>query len=574
MKPEQLTPSAVISKWKQSKNFKNSIEFGKKSAEHVRFREGDQWSKKAMAKWKNFPFITVNQCGFIIENKKSNILSQGLKMVFNPSEVPENMSEQEEEEIMSKSADYTDLADNVWDMVDQNQMNSDAVDDCLVIGSAFYHYYFDSATTESQYKTSKGKICGEIIDPNDIALGNPQLKPWEGNKQPWYIIKTYEDTENLKAIAKKNGESWQLITSDKDNDEEYDVFEDGGDDKTVAYTMYYKHEGEVWWTKVTGGATVQKARRLSPSEARFTHYPIESLVFKPKKKCTYGISVLEDVIPTQKGINFLYSMIAYGVQGTAWPKILAKAGALIGNNITNEPGEIITDHDIGNPGDSIKYMQPPTFSNMPPLLIDKLTDAMRQTTGANEVNSGEAIGANMAAAAINLLQAQARKPNEAYMKQLYSTNKRIGKIWEDFFKCYFILPRTITKQDAKGKLESKTITPSDYKDYNFGLTIDVGASGEFSQAGQFTFIQGMYDKKDITKYQYVRYAPQDLVPQEMRNDFDEEEQQILEAQEMQQQQAQMQQQQTSQVDAIMAQLTSEEQQALQSNPSLLDGLGV
>ena len=107
-------------------------------------------------------------------------------------------------------------------MVDQDQLNNDAVDDCLVIGTAYYHYFYDSKSDNGKFSKLKGKICGEIIDPMDVALGNPQLKPWEGKKQPYYIIKTYEDTDGLKRCAKKNGENWQLITPDKDNDEEYD----------------------------------------------------------------------------------------------------------------------------------------------------------------------------------------------------------------------------------------------------------------------------------------------------------------------------------------------------------------
>ena len=45
-------------------------------------------------------------------------------------------------------------------------------------------------------------------------------------------------------------------------------------------------------------------------------------------------------------------------------------------------------------------------------------------------------------------------------------------------------------------------------------------------------------------------------------------------QEQQMQQANMQQGQAMQVDDIMSQLTPEEQQAIQANPALLDGLGV
>jgi len=55
-------------------------------------------------------------------------------------------------------------------------------------------------------------------------------------------------------------------------------------------------------------------------------------------------------------------MMLLSVQQTAWPKIIAKVGALT-QTVTNEPGEILTDHFIN--GEGIKYMQPPNFSSMP-----------------------------------------------------------------------------------------------------------------------------------------------------------------------------------------------------------------
>ena len=91
MKPEQLTPSAIVVKWKRTKNYKNSMQFSSTWPELVRMREGQQWSKTAMKKWKNFPFITVNQLGFIVENKKSNILAQSVKMIYSPAEVPDKI---------------------------------------------------------------------------------------------------------------------------------------------------------------------------------------------------------------------------------------------------------------------------------------------------------------------------------------------------------------------------------------------------------------------------------------------------------------------------------------------------
>lgn len=558
MKPNDNAPSSIIAQWKKDQNYKEKMRFLQKWPEYVRFKEGDQWPA-VTKKTKNFTRITINQCDFVVENKKSNIMSQSLKMIYNFKELPDNADETMKEELTTKTKDFTDLADNTWVDLDQNQLNNDAVDDALTIGTAFYHYYFDSSYVGGQYVKTKGRLCGHTINAADIALGNPQLKPHELQKQPYIIVKTYEDTDATKEYAKKNGENWQLIVSDVDNDEQYD---NGKQDiespnKVVCYTKYFKVNGDVYWTKITQTAIVQTETRLSPVERKFGLYPVEMLVFKPRTKCSYGRGVIEDIISVQKGINFLYSMIAYGVQQTAWPKILAKAGALI-QPITNEPGEVITDQDLNNPGDSIKYMQPPNFSNMPPLLIDKLTDSLRQTTGATDVASGESIGANMAAQAIIALQNQAKKPVESYMKQLAASLKRIGKIWEEFFKCFYILPRTVVSTDAKGQKTGKTITPSDYADMEYSLDIDVGAGGEYSEQGQAMFVKDMYDKKDITKYQYIRYSPSSLVPQSMKSDFEEEEQKMLEAQ--------------AGADEIMAGLTPDEQAVLAQQPELLNGV--
>ena len=563
---QQTDPSSIFANWKRDQAYKQKMGFTSDWPNFVNFKEGKQWPARVVAKWKNFTFMTINQCDFIVESKKSNILAQNIKNVFKPKDVPQEMDEEMEASILEKAKDYTDLAANTWVDVGQNQLNNDAVDAALTIGTGVYHYYYDKTFTGGEYVPTKGRIGAHTVDAMDIALGNPHLRPHEIQKQPYIILKTYENVDEVKEYAKNNGSDYLLIVADADNDEEY---ESGKNDleqpnKVVCLTMYYKENGGVQWTKVTRSATVQKTRSLSPTERPFKLYPVRLLVFKARYKSSYGRSILEDVISVQKGINFLYSMIAYGVQQTAWPKILAKAGALI-QAITNEPGEVVTDNDKNSPGDSIKYMQPPNFSNMPPLLIDKLTESMRQTTNTGDVISGETLGANMAVGTVMALQNQAKKPNEMYVKQLNDSMKHVGKIEEEFFKCYYILPRSVVSEDKEGKMVSKIFTPSDYADMEFELEVDCGAGGEFSEPLQMAFIQPMFDKGAIDKYQYVKYSPKSLVPVGMAQDFEDEQQALKEQQEQMAQQG-------AQVDDVMSQLTPEEQQALQADPSLMEGL--
>ena len=156
MDDRNITPSAIIENWKRDKNYKNKAGFISKWPELVNFKEGIQWPKTAVAKWKNFTFITLNQCNFIINNRKSNILSQSIKIVFSPEPSPEG---QEADKMAIDSAnDYTTLADNTWSDVEQDQLNNDAVDDALTIGTGVYHYYFDESYTGTDKNPTKGKI--------------------------------------------------------------------------------------------------------------------------------------------------------------------------------------------------------------------------------------------------------------------------------------------------------------------------------------------------------------------------------------------------------------------------------
>jgi hypothetical protein len=567
-----LEPSQIFEEWKRNEEYKTSMGFYKKWNEQINFIEGNQWPP-ATPKTKNFPRPVINQCDFIIENKQSNILSQTIKMLYSPEEIPEG---EDVDQLSQIAEDFTDAATNTWNDIDQDTINEDVVNDVLSIGTGIWHYYWDNEQSGGQFTKYIGKIQCDTIDAMDIAFGNPKLKPSETQKQPYIIIRSQKDTEKLKEIAKEHGKNYELIVPDEkgtsntkyDNDKK-DL---EGAEQTTLLTKYYKQDGQIYWTKVTETAIVQKPVKLSPTETPFCRYPVEVLVFKRRRKCVYGRSIIEDIIPNQKSLNWGLGMMLLSVQQTAWPKIIAKMGALV-QSVTNEPGEILIDHSGMQGIDGIKYMQPPNFSSMPMMLSDKILEMTRQVTGVTEVNSGEILGANMAAAAIMALQNQAKKPNESYQKKLYRSQKNIGRIEELFFKCYYNLPRPIKGKDAQGKDITKIFEGAKYADMQFGLKIDVGPASEYNESLQMTVVQAMYDKKDLTKYQFVKYAPKNIVPQELSHDFEKEEEQILEQQKLQaEQQAQAQAQPNPQ--DILSQLSPEELQHLQENPALQQQLGL
>lgn len=553
------TPSGIWQEFQQDIDYKTKMGFTSNWPENVRYKEGNMWPPPT-EKTKNMPRPVVNQCDFIVENKKSNILSQNVKIIFKPDEIPDD--DALAQQIEQSATDFTDAAANAWEDVQQDDLNEDVVDDALTIGAGIWYYYWDNSYKGGQFTKYIGRLQGESLDAKDVCFGNPQLKPKEIQKQPYIIIRRRTETDALVERAKRNGSDWEKITSDKDNkDEIYDSEKQDLDKsyKTTSYVKLYKENGQVFWTEIAKDAVVQKPRTLAPEGGNpIEIYPLEILVFKKRKKCVFGRAIMDDIKADNRILNTGLGLMFFSVQQTAWPKLLAKVGALT-QSITNTPGEIVTDN-FGVQGiDGIKYMQPPNFSQFPLELTDKLLDLVRQTTSTQEVTSGEVMGANMAAAAIIALQKQAMKPNESWQGKLNAALKNIGKIYEAMFKAYYSIRRPITAKDENGNESTRSFIGTNYADVSFRLDVDVQQKTALDDSLTMTVLSEMAAKQWIDKYQYVKYAPKDTMPQELVRDFEKEKEQI-----------DAQQQQQNRANAILAGLTPAEQQHLSEHPELID----
>ena len=73
-------------------------------------------------------------------------------------------------------------------------------------------------------------------------------------------------------------------------------------------------------------------------------YPIAVGSWKKRHGSIYGRGEVEALIPNQKAVNQEFSMQLLDHQETGYSKILVKANALNGQEITNVPGEVITDY--------------------------------------------------------------------------------------------------------------------------------------------------------------------------------------------------------------------------------------
>lgn len=554
----KVDPNGIWQEYLNDLDYKIAMGFAKNWPMYTNFIEGKQWPAPT-EETKYMPRPVINICDQTVENKRSNILSQQLKMQFRLKEVPDD------ETMNEIAADFSDMSAETWYDIMYDTLLKEKVNDAISLGTGITHYYFDNDYVGGMKLKYVGKMRGENIDPMDLILGNNRLKPYEIQKQPFIGIKRRKNYKDVVETAKKHGSDHELIQPDKniDTNERYDSarVESRNGEEVTTITKYYKVNGEVWWTEITEKSVVRKPKRLSPNDIKFTLYPVDMLGMKRRRKCAYYRSFIEDIIPNQKALNWGLGMQLLSVQQTAWPKIIAKVGALT-QQITNSPGEILIDKSPLGTGDGFKYMQMPNTPNTVPVLMQTLMEMTRSVTGVTEVSTGETIGANMAAAAIIALQNQAQRPNDDYMQDVVSSVKREGEIWEMFFKCFYNFPRYIKSKDEEGNEISKLFDSSKAKEVEFDLMVDVGPSSVFSESLQVSVLDNYAERQWIDKYQHAKYMPKTTLPQGLREELEKEKVLADEQQDMMQG-----------AQDIMSQLTPEEQAYLQQNPQLLDELG-
>jgi hypothetical protein len=416
-------------------------------------------------------------------------------------------------------------------------------------------------------------MCGEIIDAVNFFPGNPQQRNVQ--KQPYIIITARDEVSNVRDEAKLNGlppEQIALIQADKDTyDQAYDMARNEMNDskKVTVLTKYWKENGAIFFMKVAGNVVIKPK-----TPTRMKLYPLEVMQWKRRKKSIFGIGDTEGLIPNQKAINFLIAMQILSVQNTGWPKMLIKKGENgIQTNPTNSPGEILVDG--GPPGTwNAQYMNPGTVTPQAQNLVDNIMTYTKEVAGANESALGEQVSANMPASAIMMLQKAAGIPIESIKRRFYQSMENIGRIWEEFWKVYYNTDRNVTLKNNDQEPYTTIFNGSQHQDLEMELKIDIGPSSSYSESLMMTSLDKLHDNQEISLEQYLKYAPQNVIPFKDRllKDIQKQQQQqaIMQQQQAQMQQQQMAEQQAMQQDQMMAQQQAQAQQEADNAPHPFD----
>ena len=520
--------------WQKGLEYQKKLHLKETCEQCVDFFEGRQWAQ-ATERTKNMPRPVENIIELIVNGKKANILSSKISVIYKP--VTYNAEQQEV--AIEGARSFTSFAKHIAKEIKQEDLDSDAILDGLIKGPYIYHYYWDREKTTGMAKFNGG-LNGQIIDCLSIVFANPKQK--DEQKQKWIIIQSRENVDTLKQIAKNNGitkTEIELIKADDDSEKNYNSEEQAGEEYATVLTRYFRKDGEVYYIKSTKNMIIQEETPLTPDaskvkieindenktnedneqvdidkpeqslEFKITLYPIVVGAYKNREKSIYGRGEVEPIISTQKSINFNLAMMQMAGQNMGFPKIAQRPNALQGKQITNAPGEIITDYSPGF--DGIKYLNPPAFSNTPLLLTDKMIELTRTVTGATEVASGEVLGKNMSGSAIVALQTQAKVPIEDMQKRFWRIHEKIARVWEQFFKAYyrFDVPYVVENDNNQ---EINTFNGSQYQSMDFETTIDVGPGSAYSESLSINLLEQALQRGDITFDDYIDLYPDTAMP--------------------------------------------------------------
>lgn len=519
--------------WQNGLEYQKKLRLKETCEQCVDFFEGRQWPQ-ATERTKNMPRPVINIIKFIVNGKKANILSSKISIIYKPLVY----NAEDNTMAIQGASSFTNFAKHINKEIKQEDLDNQAIADGLKKGTYIYHYFWDTEKKTGMAKFAGG-LNGQIIDCLSIVFANPKQK--DEQKQKWIIIQSRENVETLKKIAKKNGitsTEIELITPDDDSEKNYDNEEQSGEEYATVLTRYFRKNGEVYYTKSTKNMIIQEETPLTPDASKIkleisdagktsedeeqidqdkpiieqfkmTFYPIVVDAYEEREKSIYGIGEVEPLIATQKSINFNYAMMQMASQNMGFPKVIEHPLALRGKQITNTPGEVLTDYSPGFNG--IRYLDPPAFSNTPLTVADKLLEMTRTVTGATEVANGEVLGKNMSGSAIVALQTQAKVPIEDMQRRFWRTHEKIARIWEQFFKAYyrFDVPYVV---ENEGGQKVNTFNGAQYQGIDFETTIDVGPGSAYSESLSINLLEQALQRGDITFDDYIELYPETAMP--------------------------------------------------------------
>lgn len=350
----------------------------------------------------------------------------------------------------------------------------------------------DDTTYKGIYK---GGLNVEHIDPRNFAVANPYLNDIQ--RQKWVMIwEDYDIDAVLDLLEAKNEKEKEakkrLLMGD-----DYDTYKDKEviNHKLVKmFTRFFRVKGEVYFMcstekvdlfvyphplskKVRSKAAREMVReyikakknpdqsqqtdkvldykldyedlimntsdrvkftdsKFSDEKEKFNLYPFAAWTPSARNRSFYGHSDVEDLIPTQRALNFILSMVAKCAENNAYNKIFAKEGALGDQTITNEPSQVLTDYSAFTNGWGIKMAESQPIPNGLLDFADRLLAMTRVVYGFNDVMDGSISNQDISGYAIQQMIKQANTSIEQQQQLFWRFQEDMAAIRLLYYKHY------------------------------------------------------------------------------------------------------------------------------------------
>ena len=476
----------------------------------------------------------------------------------------------------------------------ENEFNFQASRNAFVYGTEITYYRWDEDYT---YLTGKyeGGIVGEHIDVSKFRVANPTLNSIQ--KQEWVMIINEEQVRAVRNICKDEKKKALIVPDGWVDQEDNKVKQEEIEHKLVTtYTRFFRIDGEVYYQISTKDVEVTEPIPLNPelkakkikfnSEVneeektlpdyeidtedewvdikptyaekkgkKFSLYPFALFTPRQINNCFYGKSDIEELIPNQKIINFLDSMIAMDAQNSGWSKYVVKKNALQGQKINNKPGQVLIDNTQGAAGAfGIKKLEGTPMNTSIINFNDAFINRTRNIYGMSEVFTGDNMSRDLSGYAIQLLQEQSNTQIEQTQRLFWAYCVDKAYIRLMYYRFYFEetqffyelddaefeeetqARQTLIQNDRQqGKIipmseypepkrvHTEKFSPSEIEDEDFDIAIEAGRGIKYSEIVvadmvNTLFMNGNFSQMDTHHLEaYMKLQP--LMPDSFKSDF-------------------------------------------------------
>ena len=390
--------------------------------------------------------------------------------------------------------------DRVFEQNHIKSLNREALRDCAVTGDTAMYIYTDTPEFERPdglealggLNIPETRLKAELLQNTNVIFGNPYDRLVQ--RQPYIIIAQFLCEGDVKRLAGGKG----AILPDGEAGA-YDT-PDGDDRRVTLLTRFWKDKDSIKFYKCTRDVEVQ-----GETDAEQRLYPIAWMSWNKRKNSYHGQAAITGMIPNQVFVNKLLAMMMHSIQLNAFPKIFYDRTKL--NQWDNRIGAAIG--VAGNPAEvAAAAFKAPDMSDQVFAVIDMVIKHTRENMGASDAALGNVKPDNTSA--IIAVQKATSAPLELQRLDYYQFIEDYVRIALDLMRAkYGTVTRNVKVKDEFGQ-ETETSVPIDFSGVDadeLNIKIDVGEAAYWSELGQLTTMDNLFDRGLVSPEVYVEGMP-------------------------------------------------------------------